>query len=118
MNRIALPGLVAQLLQDGAAVARAEVALVKARITTRVAAARTGLILFAAAGLVALLSLIGLVTGLVMALATLVGPGFAGLIVLVVGLLIAGLLGWIGAGQLSAKPEPVVESRPMLERRR
>ncbi len=115
MSRIALPGLVAQLLQDGAAVLRAEVTLFRTRVATRLAAAKTGLILLAAAGVVALVSLIGLVTGLVMALAGLVGPAFAGLIVLVVGLLIAGVLGWIGAAQLTSRPEAVAEKLPALE---
>jgi type III secretory pathway component EscS len=115
VSRIAIPGLVAQLLQDGAAVVRAEIALFKARATTRLAAAKTGLILFAAAAVVAIVSLIGLVTGLVMALAELVNPAIAGLIVLIVGLLIAGILGWIGAAQFASKPEAVVETLPALE---
>jgi hypothetical protein len=117
VSRIALPGLVAQLLQDGAAVLRAEVALFKARVTTRLAAAKTGLILLAAAGVVALVSLIGLVTGIVLSLAALVGGALAGLIVLVVGLLIAGVLGWIGATQLSSRPEAASDPRPALENR-
>ena len=115
VSRIALPGLVTQLLQDGAAVLRAEVALVKARVATRLEAAKTGLILFAAAALVALLSLIGLIVGLVLALAPLVGALLAGLIVLIVGLSIAGVLGWLGARQLSSRPEAVTETLPTPE---
>ena len=117
MSRIALPGLVAQLVQDGAAVLRAEVNLFRTRVATRLAAARTGLILLVAAGVVALVSLMGLVTGLVIELAEFVAPALAGRIVLIVGLAIAGVLGWLGAGQLSSRPEPVVEAVPALENR-
>lgn len=115
MTRVTIPGLVSQLMQDGMAVARAEAGLLRAKISRRVAAARAGVILLIAAALVALLSLVGLVVGCVLALATLVGPGFAGLIVLLVGLIIAGILGWFGAGQLSAKPQPSIDPHPALE---
>lgn len=115
MNRIALPGLIAQLLQDGVAVARAEIRLGKARVTSRLVAARTGLILLVIAGIVALLSLIGLVVGLVMALAEVVNPALAGLIVMAVGLAIAGVFGWLGARRLSGRPVPAPDAHPALD---
>lgn len=117
MSKITLPALVAQLAQDGLDVARAEVRLVKARLSIRLSEAKTGLIFLAAAALLALLGLIGLVVGLVGALATLVGPGLAGLIVMLAFLAVAGLLGWLGARRLSAKPEPITAptALPALE---
>lgn len=107
MSRVTIPALVSQLLHDGVDLARAEVRLARARLTIKLAEVKVGAIFLAAAALVAFLGLIGLVVGVVMALATLVGPGLAGLIVLVVALLIAGVLGWLGAKRLSAKPEPI-----------
>lgn len=107
MDRVSVPALVTQLLHDGVDLVRAEVRLAKARAGAKLAEVKVGAIFLAAAALIAFLGLIGLVVGLVMALATLVGPGFAGLIVLVVALLIAGVLGLLGAKRLSAKPQPI-----------
>lgn len=114
MSKTAIPQLVGQLLQDGVALARAEVQLFKSRVSTRIAAARTGLIFLAAAGVVAIVSLIALVTGLVLALLPYVGAALAGVIVMVGGLLIAGILGWIGAGHLATKPETIIEKSQAL----
>lgn len=108
MAKATIPQLFSQLLQDGVAVARAEVALVRSKLMLRVAAVRTAAVFFAAAAVVALLALIGLVMGFVLSLAQLMDPALAGLVVLVAGCAIAGVLAWIGVGHLSAKPEAVV----------
>lgn len=80
--------LVQQLVADGKDVARSELALAKARLAWRVAAARTGAI--AGAGAIAFfhLFLIALVIGLLLVLAQALGPGWATLIV--TGVLLAG----------------------------
>ena len=57
--------------------------------------AKNGLILGIAALVIALSTVTALLVGLILTLATLVGPGFATLIVLVGALAIAGLLGWL-----------------------
>lgn len=110
LDRVALPALVSQLLADGADVARAEVRLAKAKLTTRLAAVKTAAILLVAAALLAILGLIGLVVGCVMALATLIGPGWAGLVVFAVLIVVAAALGWLGVRQLSTPPRAIVET--------
>lgn len=117
MSKVTIPALVSQLLSDGTAVVRAEVQLFKARVTTRIAAAKTAAILLVAAAIVAIVSLIGLVMGVVLALSPVVGPAWAGVIVLVVGLVIAGVLAFLGARQFSTKPVATAEMLPALETR-
>lgn len=73
--------LVGQLIEDGRAYARAEVDLLKQIARHRAGRARTGLVLVGAGALLGLSALTALVLGLVLALATLVGPLAAGLIV-------------------------------------
>jgi type III secretory pathway component EscS len=106
---LGLADLIAQAIRDGKAAVRAEVDLVKARFADRFRRARTGIILIVIALVIAHAAMIGLVVGLVMGLASLVGATLAGVIVLVVGLLVAGILGWIAASLLS-RPSP--EARP------
>ena len=104
-----LPDLARQLAHDGLALARAEAVLAKTRVAPKVGVAKFALALIGAAAVLALLAAIGLIVGLVMALATLVGPGYAGLIVGVVGLATAGLMGLVGAHQLSDLLKPLLE---------
>jgi hypothetical protein len=66
--------LVGRLIDEGREVARTEVNLYKQIALRRSAKAKSGLVLVVAAGLIALLAGIGLVVGLIMALATLIGP--------------------------------------------
>jgi uncharacterized membrane protein YdbT with pleckstrin-like domain len=108
-GRVALPALLAQLAEDAKASAQAEIRLAKAKATAKFAAVKSGAILFAVAAMLALLGLIGLVVGCVMALATLIGPGFAGLVVFLVLLVLAGLFAWAGIRQLSTTPQAVTE---------
>lgn len=94
------PAVVSRVIDDAKEVARAEIALVKAQAFAKLAAYRAAAILFAAAGLIALLAAIGLVVGLILTLATQIGPGLATLAVVGVFLLVAGLLGWLGSRRL------------------
>ena len=73
--------LVGRLIEDGRAYARAEVDLLRQIARHRASRARTGLILVGAGALLGLTALTALVLGLVLGLATLVGPLLAGLIV-------------------------------------
>jgi hypothetical protein len=107
--------LVGRLIDEGREVARTEVNLYKQIALRRSAKAKSGLILVVAAGLIALLAGIGLVVGLIMALATLIGPLAATLaIVLLMGIAAFFLLkkGLAGLAALSGDEE----ERSALER--
>lgn len=92
--------LFSRLRTEGMSYARAELRLVRARVAGRAALLRTAAILLGAAALLAIGALIALLVGLIATLATLIGPGWATLAVVGATLLIAGLLGAIGAGAL------------------
>jgi hypothetical protein len=107
--------LVGRLIDEGREVARTEVNLYKQIALRRSAKAKSGLILVVAAGLIALLAGIGLVVGLIMALATLIGPLAATLaIVLLMGVAAFFLLrkGLAGLAALAGDEE----ERAALER--
>jgi hypothetical protein len=111
-ERTPLPDLARQLAYDALALVHAEAALAKARAKPELAAAKVALVLIGGAATLALLAAIGLIVGSVMALATLVGPGFAGLIVGGAGFLVALLIGWLGFRQLAALLKPLLEKLP------
>ena len=71
--------LVGRLVDEGREVARAEVNLYKQIALRRSARAKSGLVLLVAAGLLAWFAGLALTFGLVLALATLIGPLAAGL---------------------------------------
>lgn len=96
-----IPHLVGRLTEDAREVARAEIALAKAKAGAAVTRYRTAAVYFAVAGVLALAALIALLVGLILTLATLVGPGFATLIVIGVTLGIAGALAYAGKARLA-----------------
>ena len=100
-----LSTLVVGLVEDTRGLAKAELALTKARIGERVAAYKTAAIFFVVAGGLALAALIALLVGLIISLATLIGPGLATAAVVIAVLVIAAVLGIVGKGKL-AKPTP------------
>lgn len=73
--------LVSRLIEDGRLYARAEIDLLKQIARHRAGRARSGLILVAAGGVLALSAVTALVLGLVLGLATLIHPLLAGLVV-------------------------------------
>ena len=95
--------LVSRLTGDAREVASAEIALAKAKVGDTVTRYRTAIVFFAVAGVLALAALIALLVGLIVTVATLVGPGFATLIVVGVVLAIAAVLGLLGKGRLSPR---------------
>lgn len=99
-----VPELVGRLVEDTRGLVSAEVELQKAKLSERVSAYKTAAIFFAAAGVLGLCALIALLVGLIMTLATLIGPGFATAVVVIVVLTVAGVLAMIGRGKL-AKPD-------------
>ncbi|OWK32120.1 phage holin family protein [Sphingomonas mucosissima] len=95
--------LVSQLAGDAREAAQAEIALVKARAAFAATRYKWAAVYFGAAGVLALAALIALLVGLIMTLATLIGPGWATLAVVVGVLVIAGILGLMGKAQLTRK---------------
>lgn len=102
MEEEPLPSLVNRLVEETRELAGAEVALVKARVSERAAAYKGAATFFAIAAVLALAALIALLVGLILSLATLLGPGWATLIVVGATLAIAAVLAFIGKGRLAA----------------
>ena len=73
--------LIGRLIEDGRTYARAEIDLLKEIARHRAERARTGLILLVGGGVLLLSSLTALILGLVLGLAALTGPLFAGIII-------------------------------------
>ena len=92
----AIGTLISRLVNDTKTYAAAEVGVVKATASARVAAAKTGAILLVVALLLAISAVGALIVGLIMSLATLVGPLAATGIVVVVTFVIAGILALTG----------------------
>lgn len=92
--------LVSELIDEGKAYARAEVGLAKAIATAKARALALPLALFATALVVALAAVSALAAGVVIALATLIGPLAAGFIGMLIFAAIAGGLGWYGFERL------------------
>lgn len=95
--------LVGQLVDDTRNLASAEIALVKARVGERLASYKQAIGFFVVAGVLAMAALIAMLVGLIATVATLVGPGFATMIVVGITLLLAAVIGMIGKAKL-AKP--------------
>ena len=93
--------LVSQLAGDAREMAQAEVALVKARASFAVTRYKWAAVYFVVAGVLALTAFIALLVGLIMSLATLIGPGLATLTVVGVVFVLAGILALLGKKQLN-----------------
>jgi hypothetical protein len=102
---LGIGGLFGQLIEDARALARAEIKLLKSKAFALARRSRSAIILLLIAACLAFASLVALMLGLVLQLAPIVGPAFAGLILLVVGLLIAGLLAWLAVRLLAGPPQ-------------
>lgn len=98
--------LVHRAIEDARELAQAEVALVKIKVGERASAWKSAAVFFAAAAVLALAAVIALLVGLIMTIATLVGPGWATLIVVGVTLVIAAVLGLIGKNKLTPTKVP------------
>lgn len=93
--------LVHRAVEDARELARAEVALVKAKVGERTTAYKAAGAYFAVAGVLALAALEALLVGLILSLATLWGPGWATAAVVGGTLVIALVLGLVGKGKLA-----------------
>ena len=96
-----ISALVQRAVADARELASAEIALVKAKASERVGAFTSAAIFFGIAATLALSAVTALLVGLIISLATLIGPLGATGVVVVVTLLIAGILGLIGKGKLA-----------------
>ncbi len=97
-----IPQLVTQLASDARDVAKAEIALAKAKAMFAVTRYKSAVIRFAVAGVLALAALIALLVGTILSLATLIGPGWATAAVVGVVLIVAGLFALSGKKALGA----------------
>jgi hypothetical protein len=93
--------LVHRVVEDARELAQAEIALVKAKAGERISAWTGAAIFFGAAAVIALSAVTALLVGLILSLATLIGPGWATLAVVAGALLIAGVLALVGKGRLA-----------------
>lgn len=102
-----LTKVVGRLAAETRALAGAEVAVYKAKFGETASAYKSAAMFFAVAGVLGLAALIALLVGAILTLATLVGPGWATVIVVGVVLVLAGILAMIGKSKLQTKSEPV-----------
>ena len=102
-----LVSIVGRLATETKSLATAEVAVYKAKFGETANAYKSAAMFFAVAGTLALAALIALLVGAILTLATLVGPGWATVIVVVAVLALAGILAMIGKSKLQTKSEPV-----------
>lgn len=93
--------LVGRTIEDARALVTAEIALYKARLGERLTAYKGAITFFAIAGVLALCALIALLVGLILSLATLIGPGLATAAVVLTVLVVAGILAMIGKRRLA-----------------
>lgn len=97
--------LVGRLVDDSRALVSAEIALYKARAGERVSAFKSAAIFFVAAAVLGLCAFIALLVGLILSLATLIGPlGATGVVVGVV-LIAAAVLAMVGKAKLARPGE-------------
>lgn len=96
-----VPELVGRLVDDTRGVVSAEVELYKAKLSERLTAYKGAAIFFGAAGVLALCGTIALFVGLILTLASLIGPGLATLVVVGAVFALAGVLAMIGSGKLA-----------------
>jgi hypothetical protein len=96
-----IASLLTRALEDARGLAAAEIALYKARFAERLTAYRGAITFFAIAGVLALAALIALLVGLILSLATLIGPGLATAAVVICVFAIAGVLALIGKRRLA-----------------
>jgi hypothetical protein len=100
LNERPIGELVQQLIEEGKAYAGAELELVKTIARAKGKELALPVALFVGAFVFALAAITALAVGVVMALATLIGPLAAGFVGMLVFMAVAGVLGWYGAQRL------------------
>jgi len=97
--------LVGRLIDDGEGFVRAELSLYRARLFSRLDSARNAIILIVIALSLAQAVIVAALVGALILLRPVVGPGWSTAIVVVAGLALAGLLGWLAIQQLKRATE-------------
>ncbi|MGN6123353.1 MAG: phage holin family protein [Sphingomonas oligoaromativorans] len=110
---LGLPGLIGQLFEDALALARAEVRLAKSRAYDVLRRSRTALVLLGCALMLVQGAIVALMLGFVLALAPIVGPAWAGVILLVAALVLAGLLGWAAIHHIAGPREKAASTEAL-----
>jgi hypothetical protein len=87
--------LIGRLVADGKDYAHAEIGYYRTLAASKLGEAKLGLIFGMAALVIALCTVTALLVGLILALATLIGPGWATLIVIAAALALSALLAWL-----------------------
>lgn len=112
MEHESIGGLARQVVDDVKQAARAEIGLWKAIAAFRLSGAKLGVPLLVGALFVLQSVLTALFVGLIVTLAPMLGPGWATLLVVVGGLVLVGLLAFIGLRLLRSLTTPLPEPRP------
>lgn len=100
-----IPALVSRLIDDGEGFVRAEIKLYRARLFSRLDEARNAIVLVVIALSLVQAVMVAALVGLLIVLRQPLGPGGATAVVVVAGLALAGLLGWLAIGQLRKATE-------------
>ena len=103
-----LGSLIADAVGEARQLASAEIELYKAKFAERAEAYKGAVAFFAVAGVLSFAALIALLVGLILSLATLIGPGLATAAVILSVFAIAGVLALIGKRRLSPPPKAVL----------
>jgi hypothetical protein len=110
-----IAGLISRLFEDAVSVAKAEVQLAKSKAFAKLQGAKIAIGLVFVALLIVQAALTACFVGLVMGLVPLVGAWLAALILLIAGLAVAGLLGWLALRQISAPGEVAAKAAASVD---
>jgi hypothetical protein len=110
-----IAGLISRLFEDAVSVAKAEVQLAKSKAFAKLQGAKIAIALVFVALLIVQATLSACFVGLVIGLVPLVGAWLAALILLVAGLAVAGLLGWLALRQISAPGEVAAKAAASVD---
>lgn len=110
-----IAGLISRLFEDAVAVAKAEVQLAKSKAFAKLQGAKIAIGLVIVALFVVQAALSACFVGLVIGLVPLVGAWLAALSLLVGGLVVAGLLGWLAVRQISAPGEAAAKAAARVD---
>ena len=105
--------LLGQLANNSAALVRDEIELAKQEMSEKVGVLRSGVLVVAVGSIIGLVAILTLTAAAVIGLATLVGPGYAALIIGGTLGIIGGTTAVIGLGQIkrtSLKPRQTIET--------
>lgn len=113
LQRESFGELLGQLANNSAALVRDEIELAKQEMSEKVGVLRSGVLVVAVGSIIGLVAILTLTAASVIGLASLVGPGYAALIIGGALGIIGGTTAFIGLGQIkrtSLKPRQTIET--------